>query len=153
MSTLSKDVGRCWCGGGLVEKDVDDDMVTMVCAESDLHNPYATGRPVEIRRLYVAGPCSGYPENNYPEFNRVADELELAGYDVVNPATVHISGRYHYVDLLREDLRAMLECDGVAVLENWWESVGARNEVMVAGLLKMPVRTFQEWLYIREKLG
>jgi hypothetical protein len=52
----------------------------------------------------------------------------------------------HYVDFIREDLRMMLDCHGVATLDNWWESTGARNEVNVAGILKMPVRTVADWL-------
>ena len=68
------------------------------------------------------------------------------GYTVVNPARVHIDQRHHYVDLIREDLRQMLDCHGVAVLPNWWKSTGARNEVNNAGILKMPVHTVEDWL-------
>jgi hypothetical protein len=66
---------------------------------------------------------------------------------VVNPAEVVRSvAQAHYVDLIREDLRLMLDCHGVALLEGWWESTGARNEVSNAGILKMPVRPWAEWL-------
>lgn len=133
----------CWCGGKVTAIHLD-----LVCNESAYHDPATDGRKSSIDRLYVAGPMSGYPENNYPEFNRAANTLRELGYGVVNPAEYGApkGKRVHYVDLLREDLRHMLDCDGVAVLENWWESAGARNEVQVAGLLKMPVRTVSEWI-------
>lgn len=136
---------KCWCGGrtarglkGTVEVDV--------CLESSLHDPFATGRPERVETLYIAGPMSGYPDCNYPFFNEVEGRLEDVGFKVVNPARVHIDQQHHYVDLIREDLRQMLEAHGVATLENWWESTGARNEVQVAGILKMPVRPWQDWL-------
>ena len=53
--------------------------------------------------------------------------------------------RTYYTDHLREDLRAMLDCDGVATLPGWEFSTGARNEVNVAGLLRMPVRPLELW--------
>jgi hypothetical protein len=91
---------------------------------------------------------SGYPGNNYPEFNRVADLLRTAGYEVVNPAETGVpgKGRVHYTDLLRQDLIDMMECDGVALVDLWWESSGARNEVQVAGILRMPVHAYETWL-------
>lgn len=139
---------KCWCGGRVVTPAWGEPGEER-CLDSALHDPYATGRKPGIKKLYIAGPMSGYPECNYPAFSMAAEILRMRGYDVVNPVDVHISDRHHYVDLIREDLRAMLDCDGVAVLENWWESTGARNEVNVAGLLKMPVRTVREWNALR----
>jgi hypothetical protein len=128
---------KCWCGGKVNSMGS--------CVESPLHDPHSTGRPERISRLYIAGPMSGYPEANYPAFDEAQYRLEAAGYIAVNPTKVHVA-RCHYVDLIREDLRVMLDCHGIAVLENWWESTGARNEVSVGGILKMPVRTVPEWL-------
>lgn len=136
---------RCWCGGRAVLNSWELDSETWGCVDSKFHDPFADGRPKEIKRLYVAGPMTGYADCNYPEFNRVSEILRQAGYEVVNPAEVHIDEQHHYVDLIREDLRVMLDCQGVATIENWWESTGARNEVHVAGILKMPVRTVAEW--------
>lgn len=132
---------KCWCGGG-VEGDV--------CLESEAHDPHSTGEIAlaDVRRLYVAGPMSGLPQNNYPAFNAASVELQRKGYDVVNPAEVSIAGmkRVHYVDLLRADLKGLLQCDGVAVLPGWERSVGATNEVRNARLLKMPVRAVSDWI-------
>lgn len=132
---------NCWCGGAVPTQHED------VCLESPYHDPTATGRPDKVRRLYVAGPMSGYPDNNYPAFHAVAEKLRFLGYDVVSPAEAGVpgKGRVHYTDLIRDDLRLMLDCDGVATIDNWWESTGARNEVQVAGILKMPVRSWLEW--------
>lgn len=89
---------------------------------------------------------TGVPDCNYPLFNRVAEELREAGWQVVNPAEFGPTSPCHYTDLLRDDLRRLLDCDGVVTLEGWWESAGARHEVMTAGLLKMPVGDAEVWL-------
>lgn len=129
---------RCWCGGETTETG-------LYCLASAYHDPLATGRPAEVKKLYIAGPMSNHPECNYPAFNRVAALLEHHGYEVVNPASFGDQGS-HYVDLVREDLRAMLDCHGIALLDNWHESAGARIEALVAGHLMMPVKPYKEWL-------
>lgn len=119
----------------------------MRCTAGPTHDPLADGRPKVIRKLYIAGPMTGYPNANYPAFNLAAEQLRSAGFEVVNPAEISMARyeRVHYVDFLREDLKAMLDCDGIAALPNWWESTGARNEIMVAGTLKMPVYGVGVW--------
>lgn len=149
--TSASTAQRCWCGGA-VARVFEQGEYRTICMDSSFHDPTADGRPGKVRKLYVAGPMSGYKDNNYPLFARVSADLRRLGYEVVNPAE-YGEGR-HYVDFLREDLRFMLDCQGVAVLDNWWESIGARNEVSVAGLLKMPVRPWQEWTHrVKAELG
>lgn len=139
---------HCWCGGRTTLDRTSAGVVIQVCVDGPTHDPLATGEPEQIRSLYVAGPMTGYPDANYPAFNEAAQVLRDAGYTVVNPAEVSITRkeRVHYVDFLREDLVQMLTCDGIALLPDWFRSTGARNEIMVGGLLKMPVRTVSEWL-------
>lgn len=135
---------KCWCGGQVVLSATLPPKE--VCLDSVFHDPKATGRREAHRKLYIAGPMTGYPDCNYPLFNEVHERLEAAGYEVLNPAKAVVGSEAHYVDFIREDLRMMLDCDGVALLDRWWESTGARNEVNVAGVLLMPCRPWQEWL-------
>jgi hypothetical protein len=102
-------------------------------------------------RLYVAGPMTGLPEFNLPAFNYAAGELRVAGFDVENPAdnaTPSEEDAHDYHWYLRAGLDQLLRCDGVAVLEGWWNSGGARWEVQTAGMLGLPVRPVDEWLAI-----
>jgi hypothetical protein len=48
--------------------------------------------------------------------------------------------------IFQHDLKGLLECDGLAILPGWEFSTGARNEVTVAGVLRMPVKSVAEWL-------
>ena len=139
---------KCWCGGRIVAPAWGEPG-EVKCFDSKFHDPLADGRPREIKKIYIAGPMSGYPECNYPAFHVAEASLRMRGYDAVNPANSDLQGA-HYVDFLREDLRWMLDCDAVAVLDRWWESAGARNEVQVAGLLRMPVRSVREWIALKD---
>lgn len=96
-------------------------------------------------RLYVSGPMSGYEDFNYPAFHEAADRLRDVGYTVDNPAEIGVPGS-DYRELLKEDIRIILDCDGVAVMEGWWASKGAQIETNVAGVIGLPVRSVNEWL-------
>lgn len=96
-------------------------------------------------RLYISGPMTGIPEWNFPAFNKAADQLRAAGYDVVNPADGGSDNSKSWEDYLREDLRLLLDCDGIALLPGWEKSRGARLEVHVATSLFMPCRDVPTW--------
>jgi len=95
-------------------------------------------------RLYVAGPMSGIPNLNHPEFDRVTAALRAVGHEVFSPAEkdrewgqdpeAAREGRNTLVmtDVLRWDLQKILECDGIVLLPNWRRSEGTRLEVIVA---------------------
>lgn len=101
-------------------------------------------------KLYLAGPMAGYPEHNWPLFRQKAAELREAGFEVVDAS--ECNGSYEeataktYEECLKTDLRAMLTCDGVALLLGWENSYGARTEAGLAASLKMPVNLVEEWL-------
>lgn len=138
-------IKKCWCGGKAMLPAFSEVGDKPYCRESKFHDPTATGHKERIRKLYIAGPMTGFPDCNYPAFHAAAEHLDALGYDVANPAEISAGVQAHYVDYLREDLRALLDCDGVALLPGWEFSTGARNEVNVAGLLKMPVRPLSDW--------
>lgn len=105
----------------------------------------------DLPRLYVAGPMTGLPDYNYPAFDGAAALLAERGYPVENPAENEQLfkdrvGPPHYTEYLRAGLAQLLRCDGVAVLEGWWKSGGARWEVQTAGMLGLEVRPVAEWL-------
>lgn len=126
----------CWCGALTAG---------MECTASEFHRPTVRSTPTPVRSLYVSGPMSGYEDCNYPAFHEAAEILRDYGYDVVNPAETGAQGGT-YTDLIKKDIRHLLECDGVAVLEGWWNSLGSRTEVNLAGVLGKPVRPLKEWL-------
>ncbi len=93
---------------------------------------------MSARRIYIAGPMRGYPEHNFPAFNRAAERFRFAGWDVSNPVEIGEAvfgngnpdvpgGEY-----LRADIRAICDCNAIALLPGWEASTGARAEVALA---------------------
>jgi hypothetical protein len=87
----------------------------------------------EPKRIYVAGPMSGYPDCNFPAFHAAAERLSAAGWKVFNPAE-NFGGRK---DLPREaylrlDLAVLAQCEAIAMLPGWEDSRGAKLEYLVA---------------------
>jgi nucleoside 2-deoxyribosyltransferase len=104
-------------------------------------------------KLYIAGPMTGHPEHNWSAFREAKKQLEEAGYEVVSP--VDVNGSYEeacvkpYIMCLREDVRAMLTCDGVALLDGWRDSNGASKEARIANMMDMPAKAVTFWLHNR----
>ncbi len=92
------------------------------------------------RKLYLAGPMSGYPEHNFPLFHQAARLLRAAGHEVFNPAENNDDGvvqsRAYY---MRLDIPALLASEAVVLLPDWQQSRGANLEVWIALDLDLPV--------------
>lgn len=101
--------------------------------------------------LYVAGPMTGLPELNYPAFFAAEARLIAAGFRVENPAINQLPSEALYTDYLRLGLAQLLKAGGVAVLDDWWRSGGARWEISTAGILHMPIRSVDEWIMLKAR--
>lgn len=99
-----------------------------------------------MTRIYVAGPMTGLPELNYPEFRRASAILTAIGHDVEDPSTNVNPTPDDYHGWLRAGLAQLITCDAVALLDGWETSGGARLEVNVAATLGMRVAPFHEWI-------
>ena len=88
-------------------------------------------------RIYVSGPMTGMPELNFPEFHRVANELNADGHIAVNPAEIDHGSDPTWEDCLRRDIAALITCDAVVFLPGHEHSRGARLERHIATELGM----------------
>lgn len=91
------------------------------------------------RRLYLAGPMTGFEDFNFPAFNKMAAKLRAIGYIVENPAEHGVVDDAEWRDYMAYDLTRLGLCGQVAVLPGWENSKGARLEVHIARELGMPV--------------
>lgn len=90
-----------------------------------------------IKRIYLSGPCSGLPDNNYPAFKAEAARLRALGLEVENPAENPEQDSWEAY--MRVALRQMLTCDTVALLPGWINSRGANLERNVAQKVGMTI--------------
>jgi len=97
-------------------------------------------------RLYLSGPMTGWPEWNRPAFAAAAEALRQAGHRVTNPGELPADPEWPWEAYLAQALWAMLAVQGVALLDRWEDSQGARLEVAWARRLQIPVRPWREWL-------
>jgi hypothetical protein len=104
------------------------------------------------KTYYLAGPMTGYPQFNYPLFDKVAALLREQGYAVISPAELDgdtmrkialaspdgsliafegASG-HTWGDVLARDVKIVADTvEGIIFLPGWDKSRGARLEAMV----------------------
>jgi hypothetical protein len=102
------------------------------------------------KRIYLAGPMSGVPYFNFPEFDRTRDFLK-DGWKVVSPADIdrdygfdprHMpeDSDWHKIppaagtrsEIIRRDIDALLSCHAIYMMPGWRDSKGARAEFNLA---------------------
>lgn len=91
--------------------------------------------------VYVAGPISGITDF-LERFQEGQMEVASLGHLPVNPLEVCkklVGGHHTWLDFMRADIRALLECDGIYCLRDWHQSRGARIEHFIAENLGMVV--------------
>lgn len=101
--------------------------------------------------IYIAGPMTGYPQHNYPAFEAAAGDLRALGFRVVSPHELHDDDMGRPFDwYLRRDLKALVECDAIALLPGWQDSRGASLEHHVAVALGLQVFTIENCRLVRD---
>ena len=97
-------------------------------------------------RIFVSGPMTGLPDYNMPAIEKAAAHLDQAGYIVVNPGIRGVIPSYTHADYMRNYIRVLLDCDGVAVLDGWTKSRGAVLDVQIAEGIGIKVMHLEDWL-------
>lgn len=86
-------------------------------------------------KIYIAGPMTGYEEMNFPAFNAAAYDLTVDGWVVVNPVDINPDPKADWLECMRKDIKALVDCDAIYMLEGWDLSEGATIEHNIAKAL------------------
>lgn len=88
-------------------------------------------------KIYIAGPMSGFPELNFPLFNATAQRLRSEGHFVVSPAEINIPHPGDWLSAMRADIKELVSCEAIYLLDGWSKSRGASLEYHIAFILGM----------------
>lgn len=102
-------------------------------------------------KIYIAGPMTGYPEHNFPAFHAAAEALRSLGHEVVSPAELDASDDHEALAAvpwdwyLRRDIKLLVDCEAICMLEGWERSKGATLERYIAKALGMKEMRFSDY--------
>lgn len=90
-------------------------------------------------RIYLSGPMTGLPNLNFPAFHAAAAKLRARGLEVVNPAEINPDTGMSWEECMRADIKALCDCQALAMLPGWERSKGAHLEVHIAHRLGLRI--------------
>lgn len=95
-------------------------------------------------KIYISGPMSGLPDLNFPAFAEAAKKLAQDGHEPINPATLNRDGASWH-ECMRNDIRALVDCDALVLLKGWEKSNGAQIEMNLAHRLGLQILFFENF--------
>lgn len=88
-------------------------------------------------KVYISGEITN--NSNYKKDFAIAEKsLKEQGYKVFNPARKQYKS-WTWEDYMRRDIKQLMECDAILLLDNWQKSKGARLEAIIARELKLKI--------------
>ena len=97
-----------------------------------------------MKTVYISGPMTGMPGLNFPAFNAAAAALRERGLAVVNPAEINPDGSMAWEACMRADIKALCDCDVLALLPGWEGSKGAHLELHLAHRLGLQIMSLAD---------
>ena len=107
------------------------------------YSPALQGR----KRVYISGPMTGIKDFNAPAFNEAAEALRLLDYAVCSPTETSdfLGHELSHQEYLRFDFERVLEADFLVALDGWFDSKGARAEILMAIRIGTKVWEWKTW--------
>lgn len=99
-----------------------------------------------MRLIYLSGPMTGIPQSNFPAFHAAAMALRERGMEVCNPAEINADQSAPWVQGMRDDIKALCDCDAIALMPGWEHSQGAHLELHIAHRIGLEVLFVAELL-------
>lgn len=92
-----------------------------------------------MKKVYISGKITGI-ENEAPElFAKAEKELQSKGFETVNPLTLNHQHDKSWHSYMKEDIKALCDCDIIYMLSNWKDSKGAIIENEIAIMIGLEV--------------
>jgi hypothetical protein len=109
-------------------------------------------------KIYIAGPMTGLPQNNFPAFDAAAAMMRAEGHEIVSPAELDdpsdrdlamrdLPATKSWGDFLARDVKLIADSgiEGILLLPDWFKSRGARLEATVGLLCDLHFMELSSW--------
>jgi hypothetical protein len=97
-------------------------------------------------KIYISGKITGNEEEAFKLFEMAEINLKLAGFDVVNPMKLEHNHDKSWEAYMRVCIIALMSCDAIFMLTNYYESKGAIIELKLAS--EIAIKVFWEEYYL-----
>jgi len=92
------------------------------------------------KKIYIAGKVTGEPKLSCAlKFDVAAKEIEALGFEAVNPLEVVGTWDITWEAAMRICIAKLMECDKVYMLPCCGKSNGARIEIRLASVIRIPL--------------
>lgn len=88
-----------------------------------------------MEKTYISGKISGIEAEAFELFADAETHLIKSGHIAVNPMTLKHEHDKNWHAFMKEDVKALCDCDNIYMLNNWTDSKGAIIEHSIAILL------------------
>jgi hypothetical protein len=105
-----------------------------------------------MKKIYISGPISTHPTGNIELFAAEAIKIRQGGNIAVNPHEVcsGVKKNAPWADFMREDIKAMMDCDAILMLPGWGASRGAKVEYDLARAIGMEIYHLIDGKHLKE---
>lgn len=113
-------------------------------------------KKIEKGTVYICGPITDMPQNNYPAFETAEVELKKRGIPCVNPHALFDQMNHNgftHDEYMRTCISFLAQCDKVVTLRGWEGSKGALIETRVARLLDKEIAIIESILSSNYKVA
>jgi len=92
------------------------------------------------KKVYISGKITGLLWDDVVwKFNSAKKSIEKLGWTAVSPLDLVPDPETLWHHAMKEDIKAMMDCDELVMLHDWQDSKGALIEKRIAEELLMPV--------------
>lgn len=89
------------------------------------------------KKIYISLPITGRDLAKVREQSDLtAAKLSREGYDTVSPLDIYHGKNPSYADYMGNDLKVLLQCDGIYLASGWEKSCGCQIEFQAARIFK-----------------
>lgn len=94
-------------------------------------------------KIYISGKISGTTDFR-ERFKEAEKKIIDAGHEAVNPVELLHEHDLSWESYMKEDIKAMMDCDAVFMIGDWNQSEGARIEHNLAWNVGLKIASFSE---------